>query len=819
MKEGTLGKRLHFVNLDQRGWINVGKTRMALIDILQGFYKVSAIFRNEVGENAPYVIYQIAKEAGTSFHEPLLISGALRADAIGFREGVSAYAEAGFGDFQIQELDWEKGWARIVCPDTFEGWAYLQNHNIQKYPVCDYSRGALLSFMWNTHRFARTGLSDHLDCVEISCLGRGDKVCEFIIGEKEHLEQKGFGVTRERKSLQEELRELISRQTTEIDKVNQLRRKIIENAPVAIFTLDKTGQITSSNPAHLKLADAPLDKVIGLNWIQAPMSIQTGLSDYLKRGLKGEEFELINFPYSTYKGDRKLLMTMKGIPLRDPDGVIEGLVCIVEDTTEKARIAKRIEYLKEFNENIIQSMTNGIMVLDRDLKVQTWNRAMEQMFGLRSEEVVDKPFQVLVKNLLPREWLGRLRRMMETGQPYEEKGLKIKTARKGVVTFNYKIFPFFDDKREIIGLIFLHEDISAQEKIELKYKNLFEKADDGIFVMDLEGKFISINEKAQRIFGQSREELVGKELCGLIGEDFRMVVKKRVKAVRRGEEVGPFEIEVESQEGGWMSVEVTITGIREDSKIIALQVIMRDIRERKRMESQLIQASKMSALGQLASGVAHEINNPLATIEVYAQESLDLLAERKMRKIKGIREFVQNLETIQEQAERCKVITQNLLNFARKSDFKLENADLNDLIERSIALLEYEAKVHNKQIIKSLASDLPTVYTDPIQLQQIFLNILNNAMEAIEREGEILVKTWLEKGKVAVSFSDNGKGIAPENLEKVFTPFFTTKPPGKGTGLGLSICYGIIEKLNGKIEVKSEMGKGATFTVYLPVGP
>jgi PAS domain S-box-containing protein len=405
---------------------------------------------------------------------------------------------------------------------------------------------------------------------------------------------------------------------------------------------------------------------------------------------------------------------------------------------------------------------------------------------------------------------------METGQPFEERGFKIRTARKGVVTFNYKILPFFDDKREIIGLILLHEDISVQEKIELKYRNLFEKADDGIFVTDLEGKFISVNEKARKIFGHSQEELVGKDLCNLISQDFRIVVKKRVKAIRKGDEVGPFEIEVESREGIRIPVEVTITGIKEERKTVGLQVIMRDIRERKRMQSQLIQASKMSALGQLASGVAHEINNPLMTIDVCAQESLELLAEQGRRRTKGIGAFVDLVRTIQEQSERCKVITQNLLNFARKTDFKLEKANLNDLVERVIALVEFEAQVHNKSIFKLLASDLQPVYTDPIQVQQVFLNILNNAMEAVEKHGKVVVKTWSEDGRVAISFSDNGRGIPSENLDKIFTPFFTTKPPGKGTGLGLSICYGIIEKLNGKIDVTSEPGKGTTFTIHLP---
>ena len=141
---------------------------------------------------------------------------------------------------------------------------------------------------------------------------------------------------------------------------------------------------------------------------------------------------------------------------------------------------------------------------------------------------------------------------------------------------------------------------------------------------------------------------------------------------------------------------------------------------------------------------------------------------------------------------------------------------MNDLVERVIALVEFEAKVHNKSIFKLLASDLQPVYTDPIQVQQVFLNILNNAVEAVEKHGEIVVKTWSENGRVAISFSDNGRGIPPENLDKIFTPFFTTKPPGKGTGLGLSICYGIIEKLNGKIDVRSEPGKGTTFTIHLP---
>lgn len=789
---------------------------MALIDILQGFYNVSAIFRNEVGENAPYVIYQIAKEAGTSFHEPLLRAGSLRGDETGFKAGVDAYSEAGFGDFQIRDLDWKKGTARIICGDAFEGWAYVQNLNIQSYPVCDYSRGALLSFMCNTHRFAQTGLADRLDCVEISCIGKGDKICEFIVGEEKQLKRTGFEITRKRRSLQEKLRELIERQTTEINKVDQLRKKIIENAPVAIFTLDREGRITSSNPAHLALADSPADKVLGLNWIKAPMSISTGLSDYLNQGLGGKEFELINFPYCTHKGDRKLLMTMKGIPLKNSGGEIEGLLCIVEDTTEKAKIVKRIEYLKEFNENVIQSITNGIMVLDRELRVQTWNRAMEQMFGLMAEEVVNKPFQALVKHILPKGWLDRLRVVMETGQPFEERGFKIRTPRKGMITFNYKIFPFFDEKREVIGVIFLHEDISAQEKVELKYRNLFEKAEDGIFVMDLMGNFISINEKAQKIFGKSRDELIGKEFCALISRDFRPEVKKQVKDVRKGDEVGPCEIEVEDNMGARIPVEVTITGVREDKKIVGLQVIMRDIRERKRMQSQLIQASKMSAIGQLASGVAHEINNPLATIEVCAQELFELLADKNIKRNRNLGEFVELTQTIQEQAERCKLITQNLLNFARKTEFKFADVNLSGLVERVIALIEFEAKVHNRQIIKSLCSDLPAIHTDPIQLQQVFLNILNNAMEAIEKQGEILVKTWVEDARVAVSFSDSGKGISPEDLDKIFTPFFTTKPPGKGTGLGLSICYGIIEKLNGKMDVKSELGKGTTFTIYLP---
>ncbi len=229
--------------------------------------------------------------------------------------------------------------------------------------------------------------------------------------------------------------------------------------------------------------------------------------------------------------------------------------------------------------------------------------------------------------------------------------------------------------------------------------------------------------------------------------------------------------------------------------------------ELEQAQFQLIRTEKLAALGQLAAGVAHEINNPLGTITIYAHilnRSLEAGDPRK-----------DDIDLIISEANRTKEIVQGLLSFARETKLKPGDTNINDLIEETLGLLVNQALFQNIKIKKTFGDDLPTLFADATQLKQVFLNIVLNAAQAMEGKGSLVISTTHEAGVISIRIRDTGPGIPPEHAAKLFNPFFTTKE--KGTGLGLAISYGIIERHSGRIDVDTEMGKGSTFTITLPV--
>ncbi len=243
--------------------------------------------------------------------------------------------------------------------------------------------------------------------------------------------------------------------------------------------------------------------------------------------------------------------------------------------------------------------------------------------------------------------------------------------------------------------------------------------------------------------------------------------------------------------------------------------------ERKRAASEdlAIQSSKMAALGKMAAGIAHEINNPLAVIGEKAGWMKDLLKEEDIAKSPNFQEFAESVAKIEYHVNRAKKITHRLLSFGRRMEPVTERVDINRVLNETIDFLENEARYRSIDIQTDLADDLPQITSDSGQLQQVFLNILNNAIDAIGKNGLIQVKSryMSKQSQVAIEISDNGPGIPKEIMDKIFDPFFTTKEVGKGTGLGLSISYSIVEKLGGCMMVASQEGEGTTFTIYLPV--
>jgi two-component system NtrC family sensor kinase len=242
-------------------------------------------------------------------------------------------------------------------------------------------------------------------------------------------------------------------------------------------------------------------------------------------------------------------------------------------------------------------------------------------------------------------------------------------------------------------------------------------------------------------------------------------------------------------------------------------------RKKAASEEMTIQESKMAALGKMAAGIAHEINNPLAVIGEKAGWIKDLLKMEDVSKSKNFQEVVEAATKIEYHINRAKMIIHRLLGFARRMEPATETLNINTVLDESLAFLENEARYRNIEIQTDYALDLPLTASDSAQMQQVFLNILNNAIDALGKDGEIHLKTrhLAKNNEIAIEINDTGPGIPKEMLNKIFDPFFTTKEVGKGTGLGLSISYSIVEKLGGRMMVASEEGKGTTFTIYFPV--
>ncbi len=252
------------------------------------------------------------------------------------------------------------------------------------------------------------------------------------------------------------------------------------------------------------------------------------------------------------------------------------------------------------------------------------------------------------------------------------------------------------------------------------------------------------------------------------------------------------------------------------TRLMIRQLVQSETRM-KEMDAQLVQSDKLASLGKMAAGVAHEINNPLAVILQKTGWLQDLLDEEEFQKSANGEEFRASVKKIEEHVERARKVVHNMLGYARRMEPRLEDVDVNQTINQTVDILENYARSNNIDIQTDLADTLPITAGDQAQLQQVILNLVNNAIDAIGKDGTISVRSSREQSKIRVVIADTGPGIPESMQKKIFDPFFTTKSTGKGTGLGLWISYNIIEKMGGNLALQSKEGQGAAFTITLPI--
>jgi len=499
-------------------------------------------------------------------------------------------------------------------------------------------------------------------------------------------------------------------------------------------------------------------------------------------------------------------------------------------------------------EKIGDNLFEGLQVIGYDWQYLYINPAVEHHSKKSREELLGRTMIEIYPGVERTEMFAGLKRCMETRVPHRMQN-EFQYPDGSVGWFELVMQPVPE------GVLIFSLDITELKKTELalrsseeRFRKLFEYGTDAYFISDLRGTLLDINKVSEELTGHFREELLGQNFQELNLLDSNILSKEFIEFqdIALGRATEPAECTLIRKDGKRVNVNVrTVPVTIAGEKIIIVTV--RDISEQKRMEEMLFQSEKMASLGTLAAGIAHEINNPLG----YVDSNLNVLRSY-YDKVKEHTETVsrlmsesqtgRGLETILsdyqkflldnrydfvitdmgnaldesiEGVETIKRIVGELKEFAHPEKREVKLNDINNGIDRTLQVIWNELK-YRITVIKDYC-DLPKVPCDIHRLKQVFMNLIMNAVQVIEGLGTITIKTFVEGDTAVIQISDTGKGIPPENMSKIFDAFYTTKEHGKGTGLGLSVVYKVIQEHKGMISVESEVGKGTTFTIHLPI--
>ena len=612
-------------------------------------------------------------------------------------------------------------------------------------------------------------------------------------------------------------------------------RRIFEGSQDMILVVSPDGRLLDINPAGLAL----------LGFVSKSQALQTVLlqdcfysrrdwerfQHYLEMHGSLQDWEVT----LSRRGGGHVQVLLSGIARRSRAGRLSGFDVIAKNITERKRIELEILQEKKTTEGILEGLPVPVFVIDRQHRITYWNKACEELTSFTRQHMIGTTKQWLPFYDQERPTLADLvvdQNIKALEQYYQEQNLRQSSHLPGAFEATLHLSkpqgrqrhlflvasPIFSDQGQIIGAVQAMLDITERERLaqhlkesEEKYRQLVETSLDGI-ALHTRDRVLFANSAFLRMFGYSQpEELSGVALLTLISPIFHDPLLRHLREIsRQFQRPRIFEIIGLKKDGSEFDIEVGSLPTTFEGKSV-FQTHVRDITDKKALEERLTRSEKLAAVGQLAAGVAHEINNPLGGILVYSYLMLEDLPPDHPERLQ--------VEKIIREATRCKEIIKGLLDFSRQLPSRLKPVDINALVTELLGLVENHLNFQNVGLQKNLAPDLPPIQGDKSKLEQVFLNLFMNAGQAMAGHGVLTVSTSQNiQGAVEIRVSDTGPGIPPDHLPRIFDPFFSTKEVGRGVGLGLSVSYGIIKQHRGRIYADTTAPVGATFVIELPVG-
>jgi two-component system NtrC family sensor kinase len=348
------------------------------------------------------------------------------------------------------------------------------------------------------------------------------------------------------------------------------------------------------------------------------------------------------------------------------------------------------------------------------------------------------------------------------------------------------------------------------------WEGTFDAIVDPVALLDHQGGILRANLGFARVVGQKVQDIIAVPYAPLFGPPLDDQEDPIAASLADGE---PRTVETRYEKLPGLQ-QVTTSPLRDqEHRLQGLVLILKDVADLREQQERLLQASRLADIGLLAAGVAHEINTPLASIALRAESLLRSAEDPRLREIDSFKNFPRYLKTIEEEIFRCKKIISALLEFSRARKPEVREVDLNLLAERAADLVSHQMKLKQVGLKLRLDPNVPAIQADDGQLRQALIALLMNALDATSPQGIVGIETARESAlTVSLTVTDDGMGIPRENLDKIWSPFFTTKPLGQGTGLGLAICHGVVSAHGGEIRVESEVGHGTRFSLVLPIG-